>query len=316
MRLSFIILLWTLSLTLLSSQSTNPFDLHGRTANAEANAINQIESDTTFAPLDSIEVVMSDEDITPLVSSNNPFDVGISSVKSSHNTNVISAPAPAKKPKAKESSSGSNILWIALSIFFALLLTAAGVILDRQRLSVHFKSTIDTTSLKTAFRAIKSPFNLQFVLLYLAFFVNVTLFLVIASQRDLIPLDHKWYLLMMGLLSIYGVRHLIMLIIDYVYPLDHIVSVQNYSISIHNLIIAVILLPLILGFQFGPAAISSVFFYSGIFLIVGVYILRQLKGLLLAMGIKGFNLIYFFIYLCAVEIAPFLMALKAMHLGV
>ena len=78
------------------------------------------------------------------------------------------------------------------------------------------------------------------------------------------------------------------------------------------MILGVFILPVILAIEFLPGVEYSTFLYVLIGLFLVLYVLRQLKGLLSCFAIRGFNPFYFFIYLCAIEIAPVLVVYKMM----
>jgi hypothetical protein len=100
------------------------------------------------------------------------------------------------------------------------------------------------------------------------------------------------------------------MVVSYVFPLNNEGNVHNYSIGVHNMMSSLFLIPVCLGMIFGPEGLINFFIIAGFIFLGVIYLLRQSKGLLMAISIKGFNPIYFFIYLCAVEIAPFLIVFR------
>ena len=120
---------------------------------------------------------------------------------------------------------------------------------------------------------------------------------------------HLWWI-GLALVACYLIRHFTIWLLGSVYPLGAVVGQFGYSIMIHNIVLAIFLLPLILAVEFvtGVEVKTYVFIALGLFLIA--YVFRQVKGIISLVSTRGFNPLYFFIYLCAVEIAPIMVFYK------
>ena len=281
MRIALLLslLLW---INVALGQGNNPFDIQSD------------QSDTE--PLVEEPLINVDPD--------NPFSINPNAI-----TPIQKEPKSTAANLEKSSENRFSTLTMVLSIL-SLILVAFGISSNRLRFQRCLRSIVNSNQLKGLKRSDKTYFNIQNILLYLAFVVNLSLFINMVADRFIqLPFELKWYYVLIGVLAVYVVRHIVQQIISFIFPFDTPSNLHNYSLMIHNMILGVILLPLLIGLQFGPESFEGIFFYMGIAAVIVSYIIRQAKGILFALSISGFNIIYFFIYLCGVEIAPVLILL-------
>ncbi len=241
------------------------------------------------------------ESVTKIQPHNNPFD------KKSYSSNINSID---DIPNRNNNDDSKRKLIFGIITLLGLILLVFGVSLNQPKVQRFFQSLYNTNTLKSLFRNTKTIFELQHIVLYFLFIVNGSLFLALILDHFFGYTIIQYWLIPLCLLGVYIVRHIIMALISFVFTFSTTVDVYNYSIGTHNIALGIILFPFIIGLQFGAASIQSILIYFGLIIIGVIYLLRQFKGLLLAITIRDFNLIYFFIYLCAVEIAPILVILR------
>ncbi len=327
--------------SLLLAQRSNPFDIPQRlltvqelspTADKIAILVDTVSvtmdssvSQHSIEGLDSliagsldtlVEDVFTDNrafDTIPLIHpSDNPFELAdrlSSNTKvgqgMSDNSIEASEAHETLDPTASDDIKGWLIL---IGSLVSLIMLAFGISLDRARFQNMASALFNSNQIRVLYKDKGGMFDVQFVVLYLLFFLNTAVFLYLSMQNGLMPhyLDWSWIKLILILLSMYAVRHFVLWSIERSFPIGIEVNLFNYSIAVHNSVYGSLLLPFIMGIVFAPEGVRSLMFYIGIGIGIIIYALRQIKGLFMALSIRGVNMIYFFIYLCSVEIAPFL----------
>ena len=320
---------WCLLLILLSfwgvliSQQSNPFDIpKGRSDASDVSRMEQREPEigsSTALVADTVvqrESPVADTSDLPLSNQRyNPFDITING-----RTQVGSATDDAKedsgfrspiiRDQATEASSDDISLIVLIFVLAMMVILSLAVSLDRKRCSDVFRSLINSNSLKTLYRETNAWTNGQTVILYLSFFLIVPFLIWVLSIKYYgSGVVHLWWI-GLALVMCYLIRHFITWLIAVIYPLGVEVGQFNYSIMLHNIVLAIILLPLLLAIEFVTSLEikTYVFIAFGLFLLV--YFFRQAKGVMSLLSMRGFNPLYFFIYLCAVEIAPIMLFYK------
>lgn len=293
MRGYWILALLFLASSLYGQSGDNPFDIPNRKA-----SIDTIDKMST-------EVVTIQRDVI----SDNPFDVRVqqeSSVPAEEvryeeptTTNVMARPSP---------SAPLNKAVFALLFLLSLVLIAVGINTNTKRFKGMMQSLYNSNNLKALVRQGRQLTDLQNILLYIAFWLVGSVFLYLASRTA--GYGMSWWLAPLILLGVYAGRHIVMYLISYIYPVGKAIDVHNLGIGIHNMVLTIPLVIAGLGLLFGPESMNRYFLIFGLGAILLFYVARQLKGALLAVQLRGFNPIYFFLYLCAVEVAPVLVALR------
>ena len=78
----------------------------------------------------------------------------------------------------------------------------------------------------------------------------------------------------------------------------------SFDISIFNIMVGLVLLPLNVLLNFGPESMAKPLIIIGIIAFAIAYLMRQLRWMLTARQLIANSLLLFFVYLCAVEILP------------
>ena len=288
MRLCQIILFCLLA-NLIVGQNKNPFDI-----------IVSDESESISAQIDSKEQIDVKDD--------NPFNIDYTI------GSTISHEAKARVSTTTKQTETNRYTPLTLTItILSLILMTLGINSNRSRFNNFFKSLINTNQLKGLMRSDKGMLNIQDFVLYLVFALNMSLLVYMLYKNYYsFETNFSWSYLLIIVIGVYLFRHIVQQLISAIFTFPKESILHGYSLMVHNVCIGVLLLPVLLGLQFGPASFYTFFFIVGVGIVGLIYILRQGKGLLIAFGIRGFNLMYFFIYLCAVEMAPVLILLKGL----
>lgn len=294
------------------AQSGNPFDI-------------KRSNRSTVAPLSTANVIYSDSDtvsydqigIENRLSGGNPFDIGANKKSTAIAQGKKEANTQPSSAYSKKKSAGVNKGIMAIFCFLNLVLIAFAFSTNRGRFVSVINSTYNSNTLKNLFRSAKSWFDLQGTLLYVAFILSTSLYIFLLTKNGWFgSVVLSWWHIPLVLIGLYATRHLFMAFFAYIFPLGNSIEIQNYSIGLHNMISSLVLLPVALGMTFGPEGSFGLFAIIGLILIGIIYFLRQAKGFLMVITMRGFNPIYFFIYLCAVEIAPFLILSRLVSSGI
>ena len=297
-RLIYIVCLLAFAQMALAQQGNNPFELPERTA-----IIDAMKTTADSTALDSILAV-----------SNNPFEI-ISDYNSEKET---STPTDSTIQPAQDSEPIPNIwmggIVLILGVLIAILNTAHSSELQRT-----FRSFTNQNLLNFNFRSQKGRLSSTHLLSYTLYAVSLGAFLYLLGWYWRIPaLTGSIYsaLICMGFVAlIMFARHLFLRIIGWIMPFDKELSVYNYMISVFNHVLGITLLPFIIVAAFAPDPLKKIALFGGLGVILFVYLYRSIRGFMLSGRFLALHKFHFFLYLCAVEIAPVLILIKILSLS-
>ncbi len=293
MRLLFILICYSHSVL---GQPSNPFEIYRNSQKAGIDS----SSVSSVTP-----VIQHDDSLKKTV---NPFEL---TVKPTSSSEIVSQET--KKDDFKPSESRVNATSVTFS-FFCLILLAIGLGINRSRYFKMIRSVVNSNYLKTLMRSKNLSSDFQLFLLYAMALKSMSLVIYLIVHLEIFQFPGlskpSYFKILLFLTSLYGVRHIAMWMLEAIFPIGGNAVVFGYSIAYHNVTAGTVMLPFVFALQFGPGSITQWLAFAGIFCFLCIFILRQFKGGLLALGVKGFNPIYFFLYLCAVEIAPILIGIR------
>lgn len=303
MKYGFIILILVLT-GALGAQGSNPFDIP--TSRSNPSAVRQVTPDMAVNQEDTLSLMPGTGD--PVVTSNNPFDID----RSRYDYKTQSKEDETSQTSfftIDSSKSGDTRLVVLIFVLVMLIILSLAVSLDKKRSSDLFKSIINSNNLKSLYRESDAWTNGQSIIFYLSFFlIGAFLLWIIFLKVGISDLHLLW--IGLALLLCYTVRHIVMWSIATIYPIGIEIGQYNYSVMLHNIVLGILLLPLVLAIEFVPGISIRTFIYAALALFFMLYLSRQAKGVFSCISMRGFNLLYFFIYLCAVEIAPVMVLYK------
>jgi len=184
MRLAPILILLLL-VGVTFSQGNNPFDV-------------QTDESTVEPPAEGVQIDPASLD------SDNPFSID-------PNAAMVAQPQPESDriDQSKSSDNRYSTLTMIMSLL-SLIMIAFGISSNRLRFQKCLQSVINSNQLKGLKRSDKTYFNIQNILLYLAFFMNLSLFLYMGSNRFIdLSFELKWYYVLLGVILVYVVRHIV-----------------------------------------------------------------------------------------------------------
>lgn len=269
----------------------NPFEVEGRSP---------IATDLRTQDQDTVNTVTE----TQIDAQKNPFEVShVPLRKSKVNTEEVANPGTGVTLTAP-TVSNSFIFWVML-ISWALL---AIVLTNKRRLFSNLvRSLLNENLLKLTKRQENNGLNLHYILLYIIYFINMSIFLYLLADRVGVRF---WIMLLGGVLATYLIRHLALYLMSVLFPLDKEASLYNYCIMVFNLVIGIVLIPFNLALAFGAEDLATPATYISLVIVGILLLLRYIRGFFIAANKALDNLFVFFIYLCTLEIAPTLIIMR------
>lgn len=298
------------------AQAGNPFDMeHKVSESVQWNEVQEVVLPSEKAAADSVETPEAPERTIFSVNEveGNPFDIGS---KSAPVEAFVADPLPKKKKQRPVSNNTalSKIKQFKLIVTIILLIALALIsTLLRHVIIKVFEGFKSDNLLRTYFRMSGRRLSPPNMILELFFIVNASfaIFLLLEYYNYLGNRPFFEFLMIFSLIAVvvYG-KHLILFIIKEVFPIKKEAAEYNFTINVFLSILGLILMPcnLILAYASDSMATITLFF-MGITtaLVLGFLAFRSL---LIGSKFLGSNRFHFFMYLCAVEIAPLFILFK------
>lgn len=249
------------------------------------------EVDSESAPIDEGEM----EDMNPF------YRQGDSSVdeESEVVSNAVKSVGEKQAPRKS--------LFIFLTMVMSAIMTMLTLTANKQIVNNVVSAVRNDNYLNLLYREQRRTGSMKYVLLYTVFGLNLGLFIYLILTRFYGHVDLSLSLCIVIVLVVYGLRHFVMRYLGYIYPFDKEVGQFSFTIIIFNILLGLLLLPIDIFVAFSPPFIAKIAAYTGIALISLIFIFRQLRGLFISSRLLVSNQFYFFLYLCAVEITPWLL---------
>jgi hypothetical protein len=232
-----------LSISSWAQSTYNPFDLVPR--------------------LDQGDTLQGQTERIPIFESDNPFDI-IAPAKEEATGNTPILPTPSEesvKPGEDatavippEESQFRQFLF-ALLIFLLVLLTLL-VTFFRSFISKVYRAFLNENLLNQLHREQGPIVDLPYLFFYLLFFLSGGLFLFLLADFYEWPLNgshfQKYMMLSGGLLALFLGKHLLLKIIEVVFPVEKEISAYSFTIVVFSIILGLALLPVDLILAYGP----------------------------------------------------------------
>ena len=203
----------------------------------------------------------------------------------------------------------SKNAWFIIYIFL-FLLAAIAINFNRSYPALLLKATYNQNQLRILFKdAFKGNHMLIFGILYFLFIVNAGIFIYQSFRLfEVADLSLFWSILIVIL--VYLIRHLVLYVMGKVFPMEKEASFFNYTIGIHNLTAGLGLMLINILLSFIDPESAKMLIFSGLGIIIALYAMRQIRGLLNNIPVIVSRKLHFIIYLCAVEIAPWMILIR------
>lgn len=299
----------------LISQSWNPFDIDNRNAEdvilTYKEKVNHTADQVTLKQdnaktSDSVAAVKPSSADHIVQHQDNPFEI-----------NQLSQPDTDEFEVNLVEVSDREDVFMFIVIVVMYLFVGILVTLYRAFVGKLYRSILNDNYLKFFKRSVNEPIKQRLFLFYLLFFINAGLFLYLSI--DLFEWN-SWqnrpmllWICILILMVFFTFKHLSLLFVSAFFPPKREADLYNFSIVIFNAFLALILLPVNTLMAYGGDEFASLAFYIGIASWLILLVIRQLKALLLTSNLWLNYVFHFFLYLCAVEIAPICILFKAIQ---
>ena len=277
---------------------------------AQQDAVNPFELPERAAIIDSMRMTADSTVIDSILAADdNPFEK-IAEYNSEKYTNTPTRP----EARSPEDSEPIPNIWMGgivliLAVLMAILNTAHGTDLQRT-----MRSFTNQNILNFNFRTQKGRLSTMYIIAYILYAISVGAFLYLLGWYFGVPaLTGSIYsaLICMGFVAVVMfARHTLLRIIGWIMPFDKELSVYNYMIAVFNQILGISLLPFIIVAAFAPDPLKKIALFGGLAVILLVYLYRSIRGFMISGKFLNMHKFHFFLYLCAVEIAPGLIFTK------
>ena len=271
---------------------SNPFEVSSRIQNLPA-----VSSEQETMQKDSADVGIA----------GNPFEVNHVPLRRQQFKPVQKAIEDISKVKPKVST--SFIFWIMI---FSWAMLAMVISHKTSLLGYLLRSMFNLNMMKLTKRDEAGGYNFHFALLYLCFFINLSVFIYLLQKHYGGQEGIKiWLLCFAAVCGVYLIRHSFMWLLGGLFPVTKESSLYSYIILVFNILLGIIAVPVNLLLAYGPENMHLLFLYLGLGMVALFYIMRTLRGLSISIFLIGQGIVPFFIYLCTAEIAPVLVMIRA-----
>ena len=177
-----------------------------------------------------------------------------------------------------------------------------------------FRAFINDNLLSQLYREQSKGLSLPFLLLYIMFVFNVSVFFYLSLQYFGINLFGAQYKDLLAILVVFSLvvilKQALLGFTGWLLPAGKEIMNYNFTVVIFNIVIGIVLVPLSILIAYGPSAFAITCIWIGAAITILIYLFRFLRGLFISSRILLFHKFHFLLYLCAVEIAPALVFIK------
>lgn len=154
------------------------------------------------------------------------------------------------------------------------------------------------------------------ILLALTFNIIVSLFLYLLSielnwNLGKIGVGFNRFAFFLTIVSaVYTFKFLTLKIIGWLFDLDREMATYIFNIFIINNVLGLVLVPIVALMAYNPVIEPHFLAVLSLWIIGIAFLYRLLRGLASGLSVSGFSVLYLFLYLCTLEIAPLLVLIR------
>jgi hypothetical protein len=208
--------------------------------------------------------------------------------------------------------------WMIFVLLGLLSLMSIIVAIYKKEVTVIFQAFLSTSSSQNGQRDQGGVITLERFSSYILFVLGMGTFCFLIPQILLKEFQFNTFgalcLFVLGLGVLYILKHIQLKVLSYILPFHQEIEAYNFIVSNTNKALGFIIVPLLFLIAYTPSAGQTMALYFSFVLLSLIYIYRTLKGLATAGSIILFHKFHFFVYLCAVEIAPIVILLKILSI--
>lgn len=268
-------------------------------------------------PFDLIPRLPPSDMEPPAWNTGNPFDVA-------HAVYPVTATAiqpaaknkvkPAKPPRPRLTTQEQYRTFLfAITVANLALLTLL-ITIFRSVYQKAYRGFLNENMLNQIHREAQSSGALAYYILYGMFVLNAGTFLFLTARYfgASFPwgLWQSWLMCVAGTTALVLAKHAVLTYIGAVFPVRKETGSYQFTMVVFGILLGLILVAANVFIAYGPAEMTGAALYVAFGVTGLVYAFRSLRGLIIANNFLTNHKFHFFLYLCAVEIAPLLVLVK------
>lgn len=207
--------------------------------------------------------------------------------------------------------------WILLVII--LLMLAFGML--KKTFPKHIDSIVESFYSNRMLNQISKEGHLfsswPFLFFFILFGFTIAMFLYLSGKYTLLEYDldgFDWFLGLTALvIGIFSLKILILRILGFLFDLRKMVQEYTSILYLSYFNAALLFLPLMVVFSLTPFRFAGIITYLAIIMVAVIFIVQFIRAGALILSNYQFPKVYLIIYLCALEICPLLILIKALR---
>ena len=244
----------------------------------------------------------------------NPFDI----VRKSATLPEVAAPEISEEEKEYINVAATKEIFrrfFFIAFMGMLVLLTVSFTLFRNSFVKTWRAFLNDNMLTQMHREQGSIANFPYLLMNLIFFINSALFIMSTAQVFDFRLMNKgnWatFFILIGVVAgIFILKHLLIKIVASVFTISKEMRLYAFTITIFCAVLGFFLIPLNAFMAYAPDNLIISGFWITIGVITLTYLFRTLRGFFIGGRYIVSHQFHFLLYICTVEIAPFLVLLR------
>lgn len=205
--------------------------------------------------------------------------------------------------------------WVAGILFLSFILFTWLYVSNRKRLNQIIKGFFIPRFTNQLKREEFSFTNRVSIFLWILFVLSLTLFFSeLLSFFNIPALSEStaisYLIIAFFIIVVYIIKVIAIKLLGYIFQTNKEASDYILTIYLFGNTLGLILLPIVISIAFIKQISPAIFIYTGICTIVAFMLTRIIRGFIIGYNSLRFSLFYLFLYLCALEILPFVIMVK------
>ena len=156
-----------------------------------------------------------------------------------------------------------------------------------------------------------------FLFLYLLFGLTMGMFLYLSGRYFQLEYEYKgfeWFLILSAfIIGLFTLKIIVLRVLGFFFGIQKLVKEYVTILYLSYFNAALIFLPLVIAYSLTPQRYAGVYTYLAILFIMVVFAMQFLRAGKNVLSGSHFSKFYLFIYLCALEICPVIILIKALR---
>jgi hypothetical protein len=208
-----------------------------------------------------------------------------------------------KKPEIPKSRN-LIVLWASL---FSGLLIALSINSKRNLIVEIWKSFRNLSYMKLLQKEQKNGWSIQYILFYVVFLINISIFIRFLCIHFKLPLlGYSYIKILIFVFAIIAIRHLCIYVISFMRKKLNEIIQYNFIIISTHIFTGLVLIPVNLCLAFASPKIALFMLYAGLSFVTIAYLSRCFRAFMNSLRIVLSHSFHFLLYLCSCEIVPIL----------